>query len=698
MYKDTGLRLILGAALGGSISATLLAEAPEPQISTSVRNVTTEPLSVLQQRALEGQEKEAALEGDTLTPEPVRVIPRMDRDLPPDGPSNQLDPAVQESAVPADVAPIITPTPTMPPTDQNFEGQGNSKGVLPPDTNGDVGLDHYVQMVNLTLAVYDKTGNPLLEPVDNNTIWTPLGGICASQNDGDPIVLYDQGADRWLVSQFAWIDPNNYHECIAISATGDPTGSWHLYDFFVSDNQINDYPKFGVWPDGYFMSANDFNGITRIWAGTSVYAFERDKMLQGLPARMVKFDFSAADGYWSFLPADWDGDTAPPGGAPNPFVYLLDDAWGYPSDALEIWSFHVDWTTPDNSTFTFTTNLPTAAFDGNMCDYQRNCIPQPAGTPVDAISDRLMFRNQYRNFGEREVMVLNHTVDATSNDQAGVRWYELTNTGSGWGINQQGTYAPDSENRWMGSIAMDKDGNMALGYSVSSTSVHPSIRYTGRLAGDTPNTLPQGEATMVAGGGSQSHSSGRWGDYSAMVVDPVDDCTFWYTQEYYESDSSAGWQTRIASFRFPSCATEATGSLEGNVTDADSGDPIEGAEVNIPATGLIGFTDALGDYDFPVVPVGTYDVTSSASDFFDITVNDVAITDGMTTIQDFALDPVLDCDLDGDDDIDQADVRSVRRDIGESATGPNDPRDPNGDGIINRRDVWTCLLRWVFHS
>ena len=437
-----------------------------------------------------------------------------------------------------------------------FEGINNVNGVLPPDTDGDVGPNHYVQMVNLSFAIWDRSGNLLMGPMNSNTIWSGFGGPCQTTNDGDPIVLYDHLADRWLISQFAL--PNYplgpFHECIAISQTGDPTGAYHRYEFLISATKMNDYPKFGVWPDAYYMAVNQFNQISLSWGGQGVVAFERTQMLSGLPADMVYFDLFPVDpNLGGMLPADLDGPS-PPGGMPNPFVQVDDDAWGYSPDQLQMWEFDVDWGTPATSTFSHVLGLGTAAFDSNMCNYSRNCIPQPGGVAVDAISDRLMYRLQYRNFGSHQTLVTNHTVDATGTNRAGIRWYEVRNTGGGWSIHQQGTFSPDTNHRWMGSIAMDGNGNIGLGYSVSSMTVFPSIRYTGRLSTDPLGTLPQGEGVIIAGSGYQTHSSGRWGDYSMLSVDPVDDCTLWYTQEYYAVVGSASWQTRIGAFGLPGCA------------------------------------------------------------------------------------------------------------------------------------------------
>ena len=446
----------------------------------------------------------------------------------------------------------------MPDTDQNFEGLGNVNNVLPPDPNGDVGPDHYVQTVNLSFAIWDKSGQLLYGPANLNTLWQGFGGPCETTNNGDPIVLYDHLADRWLISQFAI--PNlfpfglgPFYQCIAVSQTTDPMGAYFRYEFLISNTKLNDYPKFGVWSDAYYMAVNQFNQLFLDWAGQGVVAFERDRMLQGLPARMVYFDlFSTDPNLGGMLPADMDGPS-PPAGAPAPFMQVDDDASGFSPDQLQIWEFFADWADPANSTFQFDRALPTIPFDSNLCGYARNCIPQPGGANVDAISDRLMYRLQYRNFGSHQTLVVNHTVDVNGNDQAGIRWYEVRDSGGGWILYQQGSYSPDETHRWMGSAAMDGFGNLALGFSASSTSVHPSIRYVGRLAGDPLGTLPQGEATLIAGSGYQTHSSGRWGDYSMLAVDPIDDCTYWYTQEYYAVTGSVTWQTRIGSFRFPGC-------------------------------------------------------------------------------------------------------------------------------------------------
>jgi hypothetical protein len=526
----------------------------------------------------------------------------------------------------------------------SFDGVGNLDGVLPPDTNGDVGPNHYVQWVNLHFQIFDKNGTSLYGPAAGNTLWQNAVGqdACKNFNDGDPIVLYDQQADRWVMTQFAL--PNYpdapFYECIAVSATGDPTGSYYLYQFQF--DVMNDYPKLGIWPDGYYMTVNQFASGSGIWAGAGVVAFERDKMLAGDPsAQMVYFDLKTVNSnFGGLLPADWDGILPPPVGSPNYVVEVDDSSYLPPSDALRLWKFHVDWTTPANSTLGLSGQpnsvLPVADFTP-ICPSTRNCISQPNTVQkLDAIGDRLMYRLQYRNFGDHEALVTNHTVDAGSG-KAGIRWYEIRDPGGTPVIHQQGTYAPDAENRWMGSIAMDGNGNMALGYSVSSSTIYPSIRYTGRLATDPAGEMSRGEGEMVTGGGSQTSSHARWGDYSMMSVDPSDDCTFWYTQEYVQTTGAASWKTRIGSFKFPSCSAGATGTLQGTVTDLDTGNPIGDATVTAGQYTL--HTNVDGQFTV-VVPIGSYAMNASAVGYGAASANGITVNVDQATTQDFALSPL----------------------------------------------------------
>ncbi|MCB9377352.1 MAG: hypothetical protein H6511_01120 [Holophagales bacterium] len=447
--------------------------------------------------------------------------------------------------------------PAIPGTLVQFEGVAaaqSSCGCTPPDTNGEIGPRHFVQMVNSALAVYSRSGSLLWGPAAINSIWAGFGGACQNENAGDPVVVYDQMADRWVISQFT--DTGSpFFECIAVSQTADPTGAWYRYAFQTSTTKFNDYPKLGVWTDGYYMTANLFI-LPSTWAGTGVYAFDRAKMLAGLPATMQLFELPPAD-WGGMLPSDLDGFGLPPAGAPNVMVEVLDGSWdpgNWPNDELHFHQFHVDWTTPANTTFNQTPiQVPVATFDGLLCNFGA-CVPQSGtATKLDTLSDRLMYRLAYRNFGTHEALVLNHTVDAGTN-QAAIRWYEIRDPrGNPPTIFQQSTFAPTTLQRWMGSIAMDSVGNAALGYNGSSSAQSPDIRYTGRAATDPLNQMTLGEMVMIASSASQTSAS-RWGDYSDLTVDPLDDCTFWLTTEYAVG-SAFSWHTRIGAFRLDQCPT-----------------------------------------------------------------------------------------------------------------------------------------------
>ena len=470
----------------------------------------------------------------------------------------------------------------------------NGFRIVPPDTEGDVGPDHYFQYINDIAAIYDKSGNVVLGPFAGNAFWAGLGGPCEVQNDGDPLVRYDRQADRWVVSQFAL--PNfpdgPFYQCIAVSTTNDPTGEYYQYEFLTNETFFTDYGKIGIWPDAYYMSFNMFGPNGEVEGGA--YAFDRGAMLAGAEAGMVIF---STGGQVGVLPSDLDGPTPPPAGSPNYFMtYDVNPA------RLLQWQFHVDWTTPANSTFTGPVEIPVAEFINDVCDDpngRQQCVPQlDSPEKLETLGNRLMYRLVYRNFGDHESLVVNHTV-GTETGSAALRWYELRSPGAAPVVYQQGTYAPDANFRWMGSMAMDKDGNIALGYSKSSAAMYPSIAATGRLAGDPLGTMGA-EDVLIAGGGSQFGSSSRWGDYSTMSIDPVDDCTFWYTQEYYTDSSSFDFKTRIGAMRFPSCTSGPSGALEGTVT-GNSG-PIAGVTVTAGESHTT--TDAAGHYQFLTLPAG----------------------------------------------------------------------------------------------
>jgi len=533
--------------------------------------------------------------------------------------------------------------------------------VSPPDTNMDVGPNHVVQTVNLLVRVYNKAGAPLTAPFKMSSLFAALGGICSTDDDGDPIVLYDPMADRWLISQFAFLGGGTippYHQCVAISKTGDPTGAYFLYDFVVPNNEFNDYPHIGVWPDAYYMTVNQFlNGGP--FDGTGAYAFDRAKMLAGDPsAGFVYFNLNLAthpEGIGGALPSDFDGVNPPAAGAPNTFSYFLATEFGDALDALRLFDFHVDFAVPANSTFTERTESPIAVAAFNpLSPAGRADIRQPAPATdahaVDSISDRLMHRLQYRNFGTHESLVTTHTVNTGTGTtlatyKAGVRYYELRRSGGTWAVHEQGTFSPDADNRWMGSAALDNGGNLAVGYSVSSLTTFPSIRYAGRLASDPPGGLAQGERSLVAGTGVQRSTGSRWGDYSMLAVDPSDECTFWYTTEYYTAasqlTSTVGWLTRIGSFKFDQCTPPPPrGTLQGAVTSCSTGLPLGNALVTT-TNGFAASTSAGGTYSISL-PADTYSVTASKAGYAPAAASGIVVASGSTTTQDFCLNPVPD--------------------------------------------------------
>ena len=467
----------------------------------------------------------------------------------------------------------------IPGTIQNFEGLSNQDNfntfgfrVNPPDPVGDVGPNHYVEMINLVYGVYSKTGTLLLGPVDTGTLWAGFPITDCTDPSGDPIVVYDQVADRWLLSQFTTAGPT-YYECIAISQTGDPTGSYYRYAFSTGPN-FPDYPKLGVWRDSYILTTREFGPTVEY--GIGVYGLERNKMIEGDPnARAVGFFLDGNDPDIlplvgdGLLPPDLDGKQKPKDDVSAPLVGTQDDDFPYGAtfDALNIWDFDVKWRSTPIASLVLNTQLPVAEFDEFPCVggfLSRDCLPQPGITNtaqyLDTLSSRQRptYRLAYRNFKSYEAMVTNQSIEA-SLGVAGVRWYEIRRTNGVYSLYQQGTYSPDSVHRWMGSIAQDKKGNAAVGYSVvDGTSVFPGIRYAGRLAGDPLGQMSLGEGTIINGSGVQTTVNSRWGDYTSMNIDPVDDCTFWYVNEYYtavgQASSAAGWQTRIASFKLPGCS------------------------------------------------------------------------------------------------------------------------------------------------
>ena len=433
------------------------------------------------------------------------------------------------------------------PVDPNFR-------VAPPDTTGDVGPNHYVQWVNLRYSIYTLTRGANNEitafnlvsgfPKQGNVVWQGFGGRCQTDNDGDPIVQYDQLADRWVLTQFA-VSATPYTQCVAVSTSPDPTGTYFRYAFSYNKD-FNDYPKMGVWPDAYYITYNMFrNG--RSFIGNRVCAFERDKMLIGATARQLCVSTSTS--HHSLEPADLEGTTLPPAGSPNLLLSMT-------STTINFWRFAVNWTSA-TGTLTGPIAVPGVAAYSRACG-GGTCIPQPGTTTqLDSLADRLMYRLSYRKFATHEAMVINHSV--TSGSGVGVRWYELRNAaGQSFGsaapvLHQQGTFAPSNDFRWMGSAAMDKTGGIAIGYNISNAStIVPSIRYAYRGPADPLGTMGN-ETSVLVGSGSQTGNLTRWGDYSTISVDPVDGCTMVFTTQFQPANGNFNWTTFIHSFKLSTC-------------------------------------------------------------------------------------------------------------------------------------------------
>lgn len=413
----------------------------------------------------------------------------------------------------------------------------------PPDTHGDVGPNHYIQAVNTSIGVFDKSTGTRLSAFTFNNFFVANGGTgaCATYNYGDPFVLYDQVSGRWIISDFAFAASSTppYYECIAVSKTADPvSGGWWLYTMVADTASLNDYPKLGIWGDGIYMSANMFKR-GRTYSGAEVWALNRDDLISGAALRSVAFKLGTS--YFSLLPANVKGAN-PPAGTPE---YFMSD---YGSNtSVKLWKFTVNWASPSSSTLTGPTTISVASFTRPSS----NSVPQKSSTEkLDTLGDRLLTWLQYRNIGGVESLWVSRTV--VSGSAYGIRWMEVRNMKTTPAVYQQGTYAPDANYRWMPSLAVNKNGDLAIGYSVSSASMYPAIRYAGRLSTDALGTLGLTEASMIEGTGSQSGGYNRWGDYASMSVDPLDDCTFWFTTEYYETTGN-NWQTRIGSIKYPNC-------------------------------------------------------------------------------------------------------------------------------------------------
>jgi hypothetical protein len=549
-----------------------------------------------------------------------------------------------------------TTAPALPaPSPGTGGGAGNAAGLdfagwgdgWPPDPNGDVGPTYYIQTVNTSIGIFRKSDGARVSAFSFDTLMSQgnFGNACDNHNSGDPVVVWDSAADRWIISDFAFVLDSRgnpvapYFQCFAVSRSGDPVGGgWNFYALQTTDF-FPDYPKLGVWPDGLYLTANLFQGNT--FKNVRVWALNKAQMEAGVAASAVVFNLPAiVKGVTVFtgIPSTYHAATGtPPAGRPN----LIASIWS--AKLARIWKFHVDWNNSANSTLTGPFNVTLASWG-----VAPTSVPAKNGNALDSLRERLMVQNQYTNRSGVESLWLAHSVANPLNTAlTSPRWYQLNVTGGTVvtsGPMQQSTWAPDSAvARWMPSLAVDKDGNMAIGYSASSSTLFPAIRYAGRLATDPANTLGQTETSLIEGTASQcctfadGSANNRWGDYSAMTIDP-DGCTFWYTTEYYASPQPTtlagdNWQTRIGSFKFASC-TPNPATLQGTVTAAATKIGISGATVTAGTSSTT--TDGTGHYTLGSLATGTYNVAASAPVYITATTS-VTLSGGTTTTQNFAL-------------------------------------------------------------
>jgi hypothetical protein len=537
------------------------------------------------------------------------------------------------------------PNAPAPSTVANFEGLDFATWGAghPPDTNGDVGKDYYIQSVNTSLGIYRKSDGVRVAAFTFDTFMSQgnFGNLCDTDNFGDPVVLYDTFEDRWIITDFAFqvdgsgniINPPGVFQCFAASKTGDPvTGGWNFFSLPIVGG-IDDYPKFGIWPDGLYMSANMFGyPAGASFQGPRVWALNKAQMYANSPTvQVVSFDAPASE--FTLLPSNARLQAGtPPAGSPNYFSVV----WQF-TNAISVYKFHVDWNSISTSTFTgpFITIAPASWAS------PPSSVPSQGGNNLDTLGIRLMMQNQYTNQGGVESLWNIHTVQGSSTTQSAVRYYQVGVTGGTIAANttQAATHNPDATNRFMPSVAVDRAGNMALGYSTSSSASLPAIKYAGRLSTDALNTIPQTETSLINGTGTQTGNCGgaactRWGDYSTMSLDP-DGCTFWYTNEYYQV-TGLNDNTRIGSFAFSQCIAVTSGTVQGTVTATVGGAPINGATVALGSRTTT--TDVNGFYSFTNIPSGTYpSITASKPGFSSSTATNIVVTDGATTTQNFSL-------------------------------------------------------------
>ncbi len=466
--------------------------------------------------------------------------------------------------------PTRTPDPLL-----SFPGYSNADNavvagrVTPPDTNGDVGLNHYVMYVNLGWMVFNKTNGAVVAgPFAGNTFWQGFGGVCQTQNAGDPIVLYDQFAGRWLFSQFVGTGPADGHQCVAVSDGENPLGPYTRYDFVVSPGAFNDYPKIGLWPDGYYMTTHEFNAALN-FTGLQLTVFNRNAILAGNPnAGFVQFSGATTgqDPDFGAIPGHLEGAALPPAGTCNYLVHATDaqifNLTG--PDRYRFWEACVNFNNPAASRLDQINSINVPAFDSNLCNFSRNCIEQPNTQRLDSLGQFTMYRYNMRYFDNEGLLkgVVTNTVDL-GGDRAGVQWagIDINPVNNATAIGDNGDLLGvvdfgDDLSRWIGSGTLDQDGNIAIGYTRSSDTEFPSVYYTVHERGVDGAGAVQQEAVCVDGTGSTTGAN-RWGDYASASIDPVDQCTFWISNEYVETTGNFNWDTRICAFSIPGCGDPA---------------------------------------------------------------------------------------------------------------------------------------------
>jgi len=515
------------------------------------------------------------------------------------------DPVLQKQAMPAVAA------------NQGISFQGIiSPGYVPSDSNLAVGPNDIVEVVNVQFAVYNKSGTLLAGPTNIQNLFSSLGGVCAS-TVGDPIVLYDRQADRWVVTMIG--GNGAYGECVAVSETNDPTGAFYAYGYSFGDN-LNDYDKLSTWAtnsnSAYLASYNIFQDAES-FIGAELCGFDRTKMLVGDSSAAQLCQMTPSDEF-GYLPSDMDGPTPPVDGTPGLFISWYNNNPG---------QLYLRTLTLDFATGTATLSSPTTisvANDSMACGNGGQCVPQEGTTQtLDTLGDRLMYRFAIRHFSDHDRAVVNHAV--ANGSSVAVRWYEIYDPAGAVTLNQQGTFAPDSTFRWMASLAEDQAEDIGLGYSASSSSIYPGIRFTGRVPSDQLGTM-ESESTILNGTGSQvGDYAYRWGDYTAMQVDPSDDCTFWYVDQYQDVTGTFDWYTNISSFIFYNCTGSAYYTLNANpssltITQGSQGtstitvNPENGfsGSVTLSATGLPNGVTA-GFNPNPATSTSTLTLTASGN-------------------------------------------------------------------------------------